>query len=156
MPEGYHQLTRDKRCQIYTLKARGDAVATIANEIEVHRSTIYREIERNGGRRGYRYKQANEKAVKRRCNASNQKQKMTSFIIFVIRKKLKLQWSPEQISGWLKKEGYSKAVSYETIYQYIWRDKQKGGVLYKELRHHGKNTISEAKGQQVEDLFLGG
>ncbi len=73
MPKGYHHLTRDQRCQLYTLKARGDSVSIIANEIEAHRSTVYRELERNSGKRGYRYNQADEKAKERRYRASHRK-----------------------------------------------------------------------------------
>lgn len=63
---------------------------------------------------------------------------MTVETIKIITEKLHVQWSPEQIAGFLKKEGYPQAVSTETIYQYIWGDKKNGGTLYKHLRHSGK------------------
>ena len=47
MPKGYHHLTYDKRCQIQTLKERGDSINKIAEALKVHRSSIYREIARN-------------------------------------------------------------------------------------------------------------
>lgn len=146
MPNEYHHLTKDKRCQIYTLNKRGDSVQTIANELEIHRCTIYRELKRNSGNRGYRFKQANEKAVKRRYAASCQKTKMTQKVIFSIKEKLSLQWSPVQIAGWLKLQNAYESVSYETIYRYIWTDKRKGGSLYKELRHSGKKYNKRGKG----------
>ena len=49
-----------------------------------------------------------------------------------------MQWSPEQISGRLKRFHGEKAISHEMIYRYIWDDKQRGGELYKNLRHNGK------------------
>ena len=49
---------------------------------------------------------------------------------------LRINYSPEQISGFLKKEG-SDAPSIETIYQYIVRDKKAGGDLYMHLRING-------------------
>lgn len=55
-----------------------------------------------------------------------------------------MQWSPVQISGWLKKQGPS--VSHETIYKYIWEDKQLGGSLHNELRHRGKKYHKRSKG----------
>jgi len=146
MPKGYHHLTRDQRCQLYILKARGDSISIIANEIEAHRSTVYRELERNSGERGYRYNQADEKAKERRYRASHRKLKMTDAIVSTIEEKLKMQWSPEQISGWLKKEGYTKCVSHETVYKYIWANKRIGGSLYKELRHKGKKYNKRSKG----------
>jgi len=52
-----------------------------------------------------------------------------AFIERLIRK----EWSPEQISGWMKNEmGYS--VSHERIYQHILQDKHAGGNLYRHLR----------------------
>ena len=71
---------------------------------------------------------------------------MTPTTIAIIEEKLQLQWSPEQISGWLKKEKYEYAVSHEAIYQHIWNNKRQGGLLYKELRHNGKKYNKRSKG----------
>ena len=146
MPQGYHHLDRDQRCQLYTLKERGDSFASIAKALRVDRSTISRELKRNNGKRGYRYKQANEKAQHRRNMTNQQRKKMTPAMVALIEGKVRLQWSPTQISGWLKKSGYANAVSHETIYQHVWRDKQTGGSLYKELRHHRKKYNKRSKG----------
>lgn len=146
MPKGYHHLTRDQRCQLYALKKRGDSVSIITNELKVHRSTIYRELKLNQGLCGYRHKQAHEKAVQRRHKASKKKPKMTHTTITIIKEKLGLQWSPMQIAGWLKKRGNVTIVSHESIYQYVWQDKQRGGFLYKELRHSGKKYNKRSKG----------
>jgi IS30 family transposase len=143
MPKGYHHLTYDQRCQIYILKDRGDTSSTIAKVLNVHHSTIGRELRRNKGQRGYRYQQAQEKAFLRKNSQPNKK--MTSQLIFSIEEKLKLQWSPVQISGWLKRHG-KEYVSHETIYNHIWKDKQQGGQLYKELRHRGKKYNKQRKG----------
>ena len=67
--------------------------------------------------------------------------------ISIINDKLELQWSPEQISGWMKKQGYTNTVSYETIYQYVWKNKKRKGSLYKNLRHHGKKYNKRSKGK---------
>ena len=138
MTKRYHHLTYEQRCQIYILKKRGDSNTTIAKELEVHRSTVCRELKRNKGERGYRCKQAQKKASNRRSKASRHLYKMTVETIKIITEKLHFQWSPEQIAGFLKKQGYPQAVSTETIYQYIWGDKKNGGTLYKHLRHSGK------------------
>lgn len=146
MPAGYHHLTRDQRCQLYILKKRGDSISIISKELGVHRSTIYRELSRNEGKRGYRFKQANDKARKRRRAVSFKRLKMTNPLISIIEEKLSLQWSPVQISGWLKLQDGIEGVSHETIYQYIWLDKRQGGFLYKELRHSGKIYNKRNKG----------
>ena len=74
----------------------------------------------------------------KRRQASCAPTKMTDECIASIEDKLiNEQWSPEQISGWMKRIfGYS--ISHESIYQHIWRDKKRGGSLYKHLRHGGK------------------
>jgi len=147
MPKGYHHLTRDTRCQLYALLKRGDSASIMARELNIHRSTIYRETKRNSGLKGYRHKQAHEKASLRRWEASSKKPKMTSDTISIIEQKLKKQWSPEQIAGWLKKESYLRAVSHETIYKYVWGDKRNGGTLYKEFRHRGRKYNKRHKGR---------
>ena len=58
MPEGYLHLTCEQRCQIYALLQSGHSQAHIARKIGVDPSTISRELVRNSGARGYRFKQA--------------------------------------------------------------------------------------------------
>jgi len=55
----------------------------------------------------------------------------------VVIEHLRMEWSPEQISGRLSKDGILR-ISHETIYRYIWRDKRRGGSRYKLLRQVGK------------------
>jgi len=63
---------------------------------------------------------------------------MDSTVITIINEKLSLQWSPEQIWGWMREHNKPVVVSHERIYQHIWADKKTGGQLYKDLRHGGK------------------
>ena len=142
MPKGYHHLTHIQRCQIYTLNARGDSYRCIAIHLNVHPSTIGREIKRNSGLKGYRHTGAHLKACARKNKTPNSK--MNPEIIAALREKLKLGWSPVQISGHLKRHG-NQAVSHETIYKYIWKDKRSGGTLYKSLRRKGKKHNKRAK-----------
>ena len=148
MPKGYHHLTKDQRCQISSLKSSGDSAVSIAMLLAIHRSTVYRELKRNRGYHGYDHEQEHEKASKRKKFLVSNNLKMTSDMISIIELKLQLQlqWSPEQISGWLKRH-YNNAVSHETIYKYIWANKRNGGVLYKNLRHHGKKYNKRGSGK---------
>lgn len=145
MAAGYHHVTRDIRCQIYALKSMGQSLGKIALAVGRDKSTISRELSRNTGGRGYRFKQADEKAKTRRSNASKAPQKLTEEMQDTIREKLLEDWSPDQISGRLKLEG--KAISHETIYQFVWRDKHAGGKLYKHLRHRGKRYNKRSSGK---------
>ena len=138
MPKGYRHLTYDKRCQIYALLKSGHAKTEIAELLGVHRSTITKELKRNAGGKGYRYLQAHEKASARRAAASGAPRKMKPGLVREIEEKLTQdQWSPDQISGWLKRQG-RVFVSGERIYRHIWQDKRNGGELWRHLRHSGK------------------
>lgn len=145
MPKGYHHVTRDIRSQIYALKATGNTLRDIAKVVNRHASTISREIKRNTGGKGYRYKQADVKAVERRSNVSRIPKKLTPERIARIEEHLREEWSPEQISGRLKLEGIT--ISHEAIYQLIWKDKRSGGTLYTHLRHHGKKYNKRSSGK---------
>ncbi len=133
MPKGYHHLTYEKRCQIYALKQRGDSQTQIAMQLGVNKATISREIQRNIGKRGYRYKQAETFAEERRKAVSKRPRKMNETVIAIIIEKLNQQWSPEQISGWLVRNKPQCKISHETIYKYIWADKRNGGFLFRQL-----------------------
>jgi IS30 family transposase len=147
MPKGYHHLTRDQRCQLHTLKNSGDSISSIAKQLGVHRSALYRELKRNKGLQGYVYQEAQKKACERKSTVAYHKHKMTAERIATVEKKLQLQWSPEQISGWLKIHDGGQTVSHETIYKYVWENKRQGGNLYKHLRHHGKKYNKRGSGK---------
>jgi IS30 family transposase len=132
----YTQLTEGQRYQIYSLKGIGLTQKDIAKHVNVHPSTISRELMRNTGQRGYRPMQANEKAIERRHTAEKAC-RMTDSIKEIVTDYLRLEWSPEQISGYLNTQS-GDWVSHETIYQFILEDKENGGTLYKHLRHSGK------------------
>ncbi len=103
----------------------------IAAAIGVHKSTISREKQRNRGKRGYRPQQAHRFALKRRGNAHRNRIPAETWAW--IDDKLREDWSPEQVSGWMK-TNTDTVVSHEWIYQYIYMDKRTGVDLYKHLR----------------------
>src|ERR1700730_3649060 len=88
MPEGYLHLTYEQRCQIYLLLQSGHSQGYIARQIVVDRSTISRELVRNTGARDYLFKQAHDKASRRRQEASDQPRKMTPDVVELIEEKL--------------------------------------------------------------------
>lgn len=138
MSKNYYHLTQDQRCQIYALKKSGKSQGEIAKEVKVSQSAVSRELKRNKGKKGYRYKQADDKAIQRRHKASSVKRIMTNDLVILIEKMIREdQLSPEQISGRLKLIR-AISVSHEWIYQHILADKRNGGNLYKNLRRSGK------------------
>lgn len=128
----YTQLTQEERAQIYVLRQQGFSIRKIAKILHRSPSTISREIRRNKGAKGYRFKQAQRFAEGRRRNA-HKHIRFTPEVKRIVIEKLELQWSPEQISGWIKKNGFP-SISPETIYQFIKLDAREGGQLYKNLR----------------------
>jgi IS30 family transposase len=111
-------------------------------------STVSREISRNGGDDRYRAALADEKAWVRarrpkRCKLANSPGLRQAVV-----RKLRLNWSPEQIAGWLKRthpEDECYQVSHETIYRSLFV--QARGALKKELLYHlrSKRTIRRSK-----------
>jgi IS30 family transposase len=126
----YTQLTRKQRYQIYALKKAHHNQTEMA-AIGVHKSTISRELARNGGRRGYRPKQADERAIWRKLSAHRPRIRSATWTL--VESLLRQQWSPEQISGRLKLE-QQESISHERIYQHIYANKRAGGDLYRHLR----------------------
>ena len=126
----YTQLTREQRYQISALLKMGHNQTEIAAVIGKHKSTINRELSRNKGQRGYRPKQAHRMALSRRNHSHK---RISAETWGLIETKLRLDWSPEQVAGWLSRQ-HAIQVSHEWVYQYILADKQAGGDLYRHLR----------------------
>lgn len=110
----------------------------IAAALGVCQSTISRELKRNTDKNGYRYEQAHALSTQRRHAVSATPRKMNLELISRIEAALRTdQLSPEQISGRLKLTSNIE-ISHESIYLHIWKDKRRGGDLFKSLRRHGK------------------
>src|SRR5260370_1355377 len=117
--------------------ACGSSLREIASRLDRAASTVSREVSCHGGRPGYRAHEADNQAwesalrPKRCLLAVNRKLRN------IVASKLVLDWSPEQISGWLKMQhpdDESMRVSHETIYRSLFI--QARGVLKKELLDH--------------------
>jgi len=126
----YTQLTQGQRYQISALLKIGQNQTEIAEVIGKHKSTISREVRRNRGQRGYRPKQAHQMSMDRQKKAKPRIQEATWGLID---SKLEEDWSPEQISDWLKRNTDIQ-VSHERIYMRILADKRTGGGLHQHLR----------------------
>lgn len=136
----YRQLTQEQRYQIGACLRIGMKKSEIAREVQVHRSTVGREIGRNST--PYRYNPS--WAIRRARERHERKRKRGIDRETWARVELLLsrEWSPEQISRRLRLEGLP-CVSHETIYQHVYQDKRKGGVLYVHLRrrHRYRNRM---------------
>jgi len=126
----YTQLTQEQRYQIHALLKMEHQQTEIAESLGVHKSTVSRELRRNKGLRGYRPKQAHQKAMSRR---NHSRRRINPETWLLIEAQIRREWSPEQISGWLKRHA-AVEISHEWIYQYVLADKHAGGTLYRHLR----------------------
>src|ERR1700679_3928217 len=130
-------LTLAEREDISRGIASGWSIREVARHLDRAASTVSREVRRHGSRPGYRAHEANDQAwdwalrPKRCLLAVNRRLRN------IVASKLILDWSPEQISGWLKTpypDDESLRVSHETIYRSLFI--QARGVLKKELMDH--------------------
>ncbi|MFT5452940.1 MAG: IS30 family transposase, partial [Enterobacterales bacterium] len=152
----YKQLTEGDRYTIAALKRQGLSFTDIAKAINRDRSTIYREINRNScwhQDSSYRPIKA-QRRTKARRSRSRRNQHFTQKDYAIVRRLLHKQWSPEQITGHLKQQGL-RCFSHETIYRYIWRDKENGGKLWKQLRCANKQRRKRYKAYDSRGRLAG-
>ena len=130
-------LSMDEREEVSRGVAAGVSLRSIAARLHRAPSTISRELRRNGGQRRYRAAAADSQAWDRALRPKLCKLATHEELRQLVAAKLRDNWSPEQIAGWLKhtypgNEAYQ--VSHETIYRSLFI--QARGVLKKELQAH--------------------
>jgi IS30 family transposase len=130
----YHQITSMERYTLSALRQQGLNRSEIARAMGRHRSSISRELRRNHSTwdGGYRPFVASHRTRARRSR-SRRNQRFTREDFRLVDSLLRQRWSPEQISGRLRREG-KLSISHETIYIHVWSDKERGGRLYESLR----------------------
>ena len=114
--------------------AVGRSIRQIAQGLGRAPSTVSREIRRNGGSQAYRANRADRRARERALRPKPCRLALYSALRWRVAQKLALQWSPQQISGWLKQEfptHQDMQISHEAIYRSLFI--QTRGVLKKEL-----------------------
>jgi IS30 family transposase len=154
----YNQLTLEKRYHILALIKQGLKQKDIALEIGVHSSTISRELKRNSIKgQSYSAEQAQVHSTVRH-KQKHKRKAITKRIEKYIRDKLKEDWSPEQISGRLRREK-DITIHHETIYRFIYTNKANGGRLYKHLRHknkkyHKRSNVYGQRGVIIDRVMI--
>ena len=130
----YHQLTSAQRYTIFVLLKKNVSIKDIADTINVHYSTVYRELKRNKGRYHYHYGVAQKQCDERKRRMRKPRKFSINMRKEIFALMVNEQWSPEQIRGWMLRKGKT-CVCIETIYSYIRFDRSCGGELYKSCRH---------------------
>lgn len=130
MGNRYRHIQPKDRLTLYELLFKGYAIADIANTIGFHRSSVYRELNRNSCPSGYRPDWACQQYVARRQRPTkfDHNAELKTWVI----EKLKQGWSPDAIAGRLKKHAERCIVSRETLYRYVY---SKEGIQLKLYRY---------------------
>jgi len=145
-------LSSGEREEISRCLAAGASVRCIARQLGRSPSTISREIARNGGPEGYRAAVAEKRAW---AQASRPKPCLLSVnarLRQLVSQKLRQDWSPQQVAGWLKDEYHHEPamqVSHETIYRSLFL--QARGALKKELVAHLRSGRTMRRGKPGSD-----
>ena len=156
-------LTLAEREEISRGLSAGHTIRYIARSLQRSPSTISREISRNGGKQRYRATQADKRTWERARRPKLCRLAQNGKLRLLVANKLALDWSPEQVSGWLKRtypDDETLHVSHETIYKSIFI--QARGVLKKELQKHlrtrrcfRQSRMSSTRGQRRGQIVDG-
>ncbi|GAC1680225.1 MAG: IS30 family transposase [Candidatus Dormibacteraceae bacterium] len=135
----HRQLTLEERYHIEVWLKDGCSQAEIARRLGRSPSTVSRELSRNGSPAAaqcYLAVRAGKQAHQRRVEKGERSRKIQGDLKELIEQKLRLSWSPEQISGRLELE-LGVHITHETIYQHVLRDSRQRGILRYCLRFGG-------------------
>lgn len=125
MGKEYNQLNLEDRVMIGIYQAKGDSIREIGRKLGRSHSTIARELKRNAcpvHDQDYLAHRADSIAGKRKRKAGRRERLKNGEIRSFVRRKLRREWSPELISGWLRENRQEMYVSHEAIYQYVHMD----------------------------------
>ena len=142
-------LTLAEREEISRGLVAGHSLRSIGAALGRAPSTISRELKRNGGRRRYRANQAEQAAWDRAHRPKTCKLVENPVLARLVARKLRHQWAPEQVAGWLKymyADNQDMQVSHETIYKSLFI--QARGALKKELLQHLRKTRAMRRSRQ--------
>jgi IS30 family transposase len=127
----YNRITFEERAEIYHLKQLGNSNISIAKILGKNKSSIGRELTRNKHQKlGYLPDSAHFMTKKRKCR--DPKISRNAALFCYIKEKLEIGWSPQQISGRLRRDKSPQYVCHETIYKYIYcHDRKLANLLAK-------------------------
>ena len=156
----YTQISLDERQKLDAWKEAGLTQGEIARRLGRRSSTIGRELGRNGESRSnwYDAKKADRLRRDRRCDANrvgHTKLIAGSSLALFVEKKIQAHWSPEQITGRLKREKKEtgnkniETVSHERIYVWIYRERKD---LIPFLRHSKKRRYRRRNGTKQREI----
>jgi IS30 family transposase len=145
----HKQLTEADRAVLSQLLSLNYTKTAIAKRLGVHRSTIFRELKRNAGPRGYDPREAQGRTDIRRWCGRTPKMRNAEILAYV-QERLRQQWSPDQIAGRSQTDfprDPKRRISRQTIYTWIDREKCNGDPQWRDCLRFGKPRRRRPEGR---------
>jgi len=133
------QITLEERYAINVMRKHRYSIRAMARELGRAPSTISRELRRNLRPTGRYVPDIAHSYATARRRRSRRNARITAQTWEVVDRYLRMDWSPEQVSGFLRAEGIVR-ISHEAIYIHVWADKRSGGDLWRHLRQSNKRA----------------
>lgn len=147
----YSRVSYAVRCQICAFLEINLSIPEIATRLGYNKSTIYREIKRNSFKNlSYQTDQAQRWSDKRRLRCRKKRLLKGDYLDLVV-KKLKEDWSPQQISKRFKLENVP-SVSHETIYKFMRRKPNR--KYYRYYNRRGCSRYSQRRMRKDSQLSI--
>lgn len=147
----HRHLSSEERFAIEQLLLYGCGYREIGRRLKRHRSTIQREVARNGPRHAgdvYNGERAGRLARERRCRRRHRRRRDHAPLRDYVHRGLRLDWSPEQIAGRLRRDhprSPRMRIAHETIYRWVYRDAADGGELHTHLRRRHRKRRKQGR-----------
>jgi transposase, IS30 family len=151
--KNYTHFSFEERKKIYRYLEVKLSVSKIAEKLGRHKSCVYREIKRNRVEGKYIGSIANEVSTERRRKSRRNKIRDNPKLNNYIFEGLKVGWSPEQISGRLKLDKKDYYVCQESIYRYIYNEKD---IEWYKYLHHKRKRRYKHCGRHRQVRYSGG
>ncbi|NMM37737.1 MAG: IS30 family transposase [Glaciimonas sp.] len=148
----YTHLTQEERYQIYALRTQGFTGSEIAKQLKHSKATIRRELKRNVGVHCWKPLHAHKVAQERQKKCRNAR-RISDTHWAAVEAYIRLDCSPQQAIARLALEETPVAINHESVYQHIYRDKQRGGDLVKHLRCQKVYRKRYGSGQQRRGMI---
>jgi IS30 family transposase len=140
------------------MQDKGATIARIAEKLNKHPSSIYRELNRNSGKSHYCCLEADKKAVTRRLNSTSFSKRGNKKLMATVKRLFNEDLSPEQIAGRIRLERPNQKdwhISHETIYQSIYERIKSGEDLRLHLRHGHQKRRKRLSGKGKRGIIPG-
>ena len=160
MGERYDQLSLDERMEIWRLRGDGWSFRRIGSHLGRSGSTIGREWRRNSRatkswRDGYRPARAQDLAARRRQWDARFKLARQPALRVLVRERLAMGYSPEQIAGRLALDHGGTVISHESIYRYIYHRSRQDDPSWHRLlpqRKHRRGRLGKRGASPLDHI----